>query len=620
MAIALVLLAVPATAGAQEPGEYVVDPASLPFDALPLTITERWWGVDDNPGASGDGWRIEVPLNWNGGLLLWAHGYRGEEPELTVDDPPLRAYLVATGWAWAASSYRANGYAVEEGVEDTHELLAIFAEQTGRTPERVIFHGASMGGHVTAAAIERYPDAYDGALPICGAMGDVALYDYFQDVNLVAQALAGVDAGVPPGPGYLTETVPAIRASLGYPGDLNGRGYQFRAAVEQLSGGERPGFEASFDYWGRTDGEPSETGQPFLFEVYGGALTGGRTDPRAEAATGNAGRVYSYDTDPAQSPEEAELNAAVTRDEATGPPPFPVITGRLPVPVLSLHTTGDLFVPFSMEQVYAAEAAANGAAGLLVQRAIRDVRHCGFNADEIVIAFDDLVHWIDTGERPEGDDVRDPAAVADRDFGCAFTSPLPVAERSSFRPCSAWPAVDLTGGRDAVATAVEVSRASYETADAVVLASDDAHPDALAAAPLAARRDGPLLLTPADGLRADVAAEITRLGAGTAYLVGSAAVLSPAVEQALADLGLETVRLEGAGAVARELGGTDAFVVGGDGLAVAGLAAFLEEPILPVEGDAVPPATLEAIAGLGITSVTATGCPIGSWPSWRGWG
>lgn len=616
-AVALLLTGMPSSAGAQEGGGgYFVDPATLPFDALPLTLTERWWGLDENPGAAPDGWRIEVPLNWNGGLLLWAHGYRGVEPELTVDDPPLRAYLVAAGWAWASSSFRANGYAVEEGVEDTNELLAIFAQRTGETPERVIHHGASMGGHITGAAIERYPDAYDAALPICGVMGDVALYDYLQDANLVAQSLSGVRAAIPPGPDYLSGTVPAIRAALGYPGDLNGRGHQFRAAVEQLSGGERPGFEAAFDYWGRTDGEPSETGEPFLFEAYGGALSGGEVDPVNDAATGNAGRVYRYDADPAQSPEEAELNAAVARDPATGAPPFPVITGNLPVPVLSLHTTGDLFVPFSMQQIYAAEVAANGDAGLLVQRAVRDVRHCGFNPDEVVDAFDDLVSWLDSGERPEGDDVLDVEAVADDDFGCRFTSALPLEDRGDIAPCHALPDPDLAIGRDAVATAVEVSRDSHRAADAVVLAGDQDRAGALAAAPLAARLDGPLLLTPAGELRPDVAAEIARLGAGAAYLVGDEAALSPAVQQALAGLGLETVRLSGpaapdtAAAVARRLGGAHAFVAGDgsqDALAVIGLAAFLEEPLLPVEHGAVPPATAAAIAELGITSVTVAG-------------
>ncbi len=615
-------------AGAQEPPPpYAVDPATLPFDPLPGTGAQTLWGLDANPGAADDGWRIEVPQNWNGGLLLWAHGYRGTGPELTVDNPALRPFLVAQGWAWAASSYRANGYAVEEGVEDTHELLAIFAEQTGRTPDRVVFHGASMGGHITGAAIERRPDAYDAALPICGVMGDVELYDYFQDVNLVAQELAGVEAAIPPGPDYLTATVPAVQAALGYPGDLTGPGHQFAAAVEQRSGGERPGFDAALDYW---SGEQTATaGIPFLFGVYGGALSGGQTDPRVNAAVTNQGTVYQFDTDPALSPEERDLNVGVTRDDpAGGPPPFPVLTGDLSIPVLSLHDIGDLFVPFSMEQVYAAEAAANGDADLLVTRAIRDVRHCGFAAAELVEGFSDLVAWMEGGPRPAGDDVLDSAAVADRDFGCAFTRPDPAPERAGFRPCGADPAVTpVAAGPEPVATALAVSRGAFDAADAVVVASDGAPADALAAGPLAGRRQAPLLLSPTRHLPGEVADEIRRLGAGTAYLVGSPAVLSPAVARDLEALGLEVVRVAGAGryataaAVARELGGADrAVVVRGagtrpvrgtndDALTAAGLASFLGDPVLFAERAFVPPQTIAALRDLGVRRVTVVGGP-----------
>ena len=47
-------------------------------------------------------------------LVMWAHGFRGSGPELTVDSPPdgLRQYLVEHGYAWAASSYTENGYDV----------------------------------------------------------------------------------------------------------------------------------------------------------------------------------------------------------------------------------------------------------------------------------------------------------------------------------------------------------------------------------------------------------------------------------------------------------------------------------------------------------------------------
>src|SRR2546422_11753487 len=85
------------------------------------------------------------------------------------------------------------------------------------------------------------------------------------------------------------------------------------------------------------------------------------------------------------------------RSHPNGLASIPPISGRLPIPVLSLHTIGDLFVPFSMEQIYARRAAAQGASDLLVTRAIRDHNHCGFAVQEEARAFADRVNWVTNG-------------------------------------------------------------------------------------------------------------------------------------------------------------------------------------------------------------------------------
>lgn len=77
---------------AAPPPAYCVDESKLPVDAVPGVPTERVWGVHN-----GAGYRIEVPENWNGSLVMWAHGYRCTGLELTVDNHPLRAFLVANG-------------------------------------------------------------------------------------------------------------------------------------------------------------------------------------------------------------------------------------------------------------------------------------------------------------------------------------------------------------------------------------------------------------------------------------------------------------------------------------------------------------------------------------------
>ena len=78
---------------------FTVDEALLPFEALEVpTTTDRWWGVE-----SGAGYRIEVPANWNGRLVMYAHGYRGPGEVLTPSVPHFRRALIEAGYAWAAS-------------------------------------------------------------------------------------------------------------------------------------------------------------------------------------------------------------------------------------------------------------------------------------------------------------------------------------------------------------------------------------------------------------------------------------------------------------------------------------------------------------------------------------
>ncbi len=410
---ALALLAVaPVTTTAQPPPAYFVDETTLPFDALPGTSTTRYWGVHD-----GAGYRIEVPDNWNGELVLYAHGFRGTGLELTVSNPRIRGYLVTHGYAWGASSYSKNGYDVRQGVKDTHALGELFNGLVGH-PRRTWITGHSMGGHITGVAIEQYPQAYAGALPMCGVMGDNELFDYFLDFNLVAEALAGVQAEFPFPADYQTAVVPGVKAALGpaYPFVLNAQGQQLRGVTQNISGGARPAFNTSFIVWGN-----------FLFTV---GVTGGDLGVAPGNVQDNSDTIYQIDSDPALSPDEIALNAAVLRvaQDPQGRHPnglanIPPISGRLPISVLSLHTIGDLFVPFSMEQIYARRAAAEGAADLLVTRAIRDHNHCGFAVPEEAAAFADLVTWVDTGVKPAGDHILDPAAVADPKFGCQFSVP-----------------------------------------------------------------------------------------------------------------------------------------------------------------------------------------------------
>jgi len=417
----LLAISAHAGAGAGPPPAYFVDESKLPFTALPGATA--LWGVHTRAG-----YRVEVPDNWNGQLVMWAHGFRGTGLELTVDNHPLRALLIPLGFAWAASSYSRNDYDITTGVQDTHSLAKRFTGLVGN-PSRVYITGASMGGHITGVSIEQYEDTYDAALPICGVLGDYALFDYFLDFNAAASQIGtgSSESPITDAAQYLFVTVPAIKAALEadlgtWPMTLNSDGQNHKNLTELRSGGERPNFDEAFGFWNSISAA-SGSGN-FLFEL----AVGDGTAPRAPGnAVDNIGVVYQFDGDPALTPDEQDLNDNIVRVAADpqtfqdGLSQIPRITGDINVPVLSLHNLGDLFVPVLNEVAYVQRVEANGKRDLLVQRAIRGVLHCDFTAAEFSTAFLDLVNWVETGVKPAGDDFLDPAAVADPLFGCAFT-------------------------------------------------------------------------------------------------------------------------------------------------------------------------------------------------------
>ena len=89
--------------------------------------------------------------------------------------------------------------------------------------------------------------------------------------------------------------------------------------------------------------------------------------------------------------------------------------------MVTIHTLGDLFVPFNMEQVYQKRVAAKGNNTWLVQRAIRGESHCDFTVAEAETAFDDMIKWERDGVKPQGDDVVTPAVIAVSSYGCKCT-------------------------------------------------------------------------------------------------------------------------------------------------------------------------------------------------------
>lgn len=145
--------------------------------------------------SGGAFYRIIVPDGWTpaAGLVIWNHGFDLNPIDpLDLDDMgPLLAVQLAEGYAVAASSYSLVGWALFETAEDLEDLYSVFTSEVG-VPDQVIVYGASLGGIVTAQAIEEANlGNVVGALPICGAMAGSRLWDGAYDLRQLYDAVCG---------------------------------------------------------------------------------------------------------------------------------------------------------------------------------------------------------------------------------------------------------------------------------------------------------------------------------------------------------------------------------------------------------------------------------------------
>src|SRR5207249_11178160 len=103
--------------------------------------------------------------------------------------PLTRAYLLNAGYALAGSSYATTGWALKEAFVDQIQTLGAFNDLYGK-PARTIGWGHSLGGIITAGLLQRFPNRFDAALPMCGVLaGGVAVWNEGLDAEFVIKTL-----------------------------------------------------------------------------------------------------------------------------------------------------------------------------------------------------------------------------------------------------------------------------------------------------------------------------------------------------------------------------------------------------------------------------------------------
>src|SRR5258707_10260058 len=85
---------------------------------------------------NGAKFRIDVPEKWNGGLVVYCHGY-SPVPGIYKEGklPPVFAVFTDQGYALAQSGYAAGGWAIQEAVTDIESLRRYFTNKYGKPKE-----------------------------------------------------------------------------------------------------------------------------------------------------------------------------------------------------------------------------------------------------------------------------------------------------------------------------------------------------------------------------------------------------------------------------------------------------------------------------------------------------
>jgi pimeloyl-ACP methyl ester carboxylesterase len=360
----------------------------------PQTVTQTFSGA-----AGGALYQFIVPQQWNGQLILYAHGYAEASAPVALPNTPqeLQIFQAITsqGFALAITSYSQNGWAVKEGAQDIRDLQDLFAAKVGK-PIRTYLVGVSMGGLITVDVAESFPSRYDGALSICGVVaGTPAHFQRFGDGRVVFDYFF-------PGvlPGDLLHT-PVLDYSVGGP--------VFNAVANALASGFAAPGNPSLQFasvMGLTGSSPNELIYS-AFSLLGNGFTELLQRTQGKNFYDNTKTVYSG------SANDDRLNARVQRFQSTPEgvdyvAKYYTPTGKLTMPVMTLHTTSDPTVSFSQEAAYAATVAKAGASQFLVQQSADRYGHCNLQPAEILNSFQGLLGWVNYGIKPAGGNVTIP--------------------------------------------------------------------------------------------------------------------------------------------------------------------------------------------------------------------
>jgi len=322
---------------------------------------------------------INIPERWNGELVILARGFEplGMPRTLPMQPNEATSIFLSRGYAVAQSGYSSQGWAVRDAIVDIERLRQKFVRQYGAA-RRTYLVGFSMGGGIAAASLEQHAGAYQGALSLCGAnvpgmrlaqelLTTLVAFDYF--FPDVVGAVGGLS--MPQAASNQGEAMSAIADALaGKPEVTTQLARALQVPVDALPGVVSLHYVVFQDIAQRAGGMPVDN----RVTVYRGF-----DDDRAFNADV---RRYAGDAKAMQYVASA-----------------PALTGQPSRPLVLQYNNADPTITPHFQSIFADLSSAAATTRPVTLPAVGD-GHCGFSSTQIGEAFQVLVDWVESGQRP----------------------------------------------------------------------------------------------------------------------------------------------------------------------------------------------------------------------------
>jgi len=355
-------------------------------------------------------WLVK-PRDWNGVLVVHSHGgpsLNAPKPTTPVSDLERFAVVVKEGFAWAGSAYRRSGYGMTMAAEDTENARRMFIAKFG-APRRTIIHGQSWGGGVAATTIERFNGTtggkphYDAALLTSGVLaGNARAYLYRVDLLAIYRYYC---RNLP------REGEPDFPVWMGLPADSRLTSKELEERINECTGVGLPREKRTALQQRNLDNIVRLVRIPerilvrqmdytvFMWQDIVHKRLGGK-NPFSNARVRYTG-----------SDDDEALNKGVPRFEADPDAAREFardgdITGKVSIPVLTIHAIDDPIIFVEQDSAYRASLEAAGNGDRLVQTFTREKEHSYLSTPEYAALLEALMGWVEDARKPS------PASVA----------------------------------------------------------------------------------------------------------------------------------------------------------------------------------------------------------------